>query len=1324
MLDMTVSLWMTLHLTLSFQMGVTFSHDKVTNTTSMTSYSCKAGEYRCWDGTCIPGPSFCDGTIDCPDRTDELDYESLIQQLFNVKVMRIIVPCVTPSSWRLYKSHARPCALHHNWICDGIKNQCIDDVDEECWRTPSGGCGPILSKLKCDGFQDCPSGQDEENCITCASSGEEGYRIDESKLCDGNFDCLGHGEYDLSDECVAGCRGECSLYCHQVYEICGNRSLCEVAEPDPCVACSDRKGLYRLSQLCDGNFDCIDQSDEINCSDFRCKNGNLVKEALRCDTKDDCGDTSDECDCYDSFTCTNSRCIFESSVCDGTNDCGDHSDECLTSCENSKRFICENGECISASAFCDGNIDCSDGSDEVVMSYLNTTTSSVPCNNAANDVNKTCILRQTTWLCDIIEHCVDREDECQPECAQLTFWCDGGKCLNVEAFCDGINDCQDGTDELPYFPQSGSDVIPCASKFAFSDVLCALEAVHPWVCDVFTHCANRTDECTAGCASSYTCRSGECIDRNWLCDGDYDCLDGSDEQLLEGDVFECVKTRHPITRTCLLPISMTTDNVSDCDRGMDLISGHHQMETGSHYDEVGPNFSQKRPNFFQCVGERHVIPGEFQCDGVFNCAFLSDECLCEVSPPICDNLCYHPLDGTKAQCDSCLIGQIKCDQQCIERKQVCDGVVDCSDGSDEQFCKHDVTCAVGEGRECISEYNCTSAELSRKRHAATPCDGKPQCMKFEDECGQECASGPGTLPGYCHRLTQFPGLGSFYGCKEGGIYLKGRQVCDGLSRDCLGGEDEADCPGRIYCNSTTASGAIHIHHSQRCDGKVDCSDRGDEEGCPSHYYCDGGEPFFVPMRAVMDGKVDCLDGSDECPEDSFNGSVFSSRELMIRDPVLRCLIWIMGAFSIAGNVAVLLETFYIMIAGRHRFKKKRPIAKVHHILVVNLAMADLLMGAYLLLLGAESLSRSGSYCQYDKHWRTSGTCSFLGILTVLSSVTSVLILLIMTSYRVYGVTNPFRCKNLSCIPAFCFAALAWITSFILALLPVTTFSYHYKSHAWIKHNSFFTNDVIDRKTMIKFIRKLPLFYGNDAKNTSLPKNIPANSWDSIKEIMTTVFGPNTVKGEFGYYSNVSVCMPKIYVTTDDVAWEHSMVIVVFNCLAIVYMLGAYIFILVKTKKSISKKRKNRQTSMFRKISYIVITDVACWLPISVMSFMNFAGFKIPENAYVVSAVVLLPINSALNPLLYSSTIQRLLIKVFTCGSRGGGRIFGGRARKSQTNGESYPLQLNWQRRTSDREVWRKMTGTRSTALDGCDHHDIPDVIPEQLAEGSPTTVEG
>lgn len=30
-------------------------------------------------------------------------------------------------------------------------------------------------------------------------------------------------------------------------------------------------------------------------------------------------------------------------------------------------------------------------------------------------------------------------------------------------------------------------------------------------------------------SSQYQCKSGQCIDKEWLCDTEFDCLDGSDE---------------------------------------------------------------------------------------------------------------------------------------------------------------------------------------------------------------------------------------------------------------------------------------------------------------------------------------------------------------------------------------------------------------------------------------------------------------------------------------------------------------------------------------------------------------------------------------------------------------------------------------------------------------------------------------------------------------------------------------------------------------------------------------------------------------------------
>ena len=75
----------------------------------------------------------------------------------------------------------------------------------------------------------------------------------------------------------------------------------------------------------------------------------------------------------------------------------------------------------------------------------------------------------------------------------------------------------------------------------------------------------------------------------------------------------------------------------------------------------------------------------------------------------------------------------------------------------------------------------------------------------------------------------------------------------------------------------------------------------------------------------------------------------------------------------------------------------------------------------------------------------------------------------------------------------------------------------------------------------------------------------------------------------------------------------------------------------------------------RQLSLIVITDFFCWAPICVMGVMAQTGQLIPDAAYAWSAVVVLPINSAINPMLY--TLRHVfadIVRKFVARCRRGG----------------------------------------------------------------------
>ena len=75
---------------------------------------------------------------------------------------------------------------------------------------------------------------------------------------------------------------------------------------------------------------------------------------------------------------------------------------------------------------------------------------------------------------------------------------------------------------------------------------------------------------------------------------------------------------------------------------------------------------------------------------------------------------------------------------------------------------------------------------------------------------------------------------------------------------------------------------------------------------------------------------------------------------------------------------------------------------------------------------------------------------------------------------------------------------------------------------------------------------------------------------------------------------------------------------------------------IKNSKNSSKKE---ETMIFR-VSFVIATDIACSLPIIVFSY---ASFFHPAIIHSPTSILLLPINSLINPILYSK-IDAALIK--------------------------------------------------------------------------------
>ena len=144
-----------------------------------------------------------------------------------------------------------------------------------------------------------------------------------------------------------------------------------------------------------------------------------------------------------------------------------------------------------------------------------------------------------------------------------------------------------------------------------------------------------------------------------------------------------------------------------------------------------------------------------------------------------------------------------------------------------------------------------------------------------------------------------------------------------------------------------------------------------------------------------------------------------------------------------------------------------------------------------------------------------------------------------------------------------------------------------------------------------------------------------------------------------FYGNNGVCVFKYLVTPHDPQKIFCLAVLAINFFCFVVISVCYLVINVKTARSseiVSRSNNPHQRKGIQaKISAIIFTDFMCWIPLTAICYLHYGGVINATDWYPVFSIVLLPINSVINPVLYNAKIGQVLCAPVRVLIRFGGR---------------------------------------------------------------------
>jgi hypothetical protein len=133
-----------------------------------------------------------------------------------------------------------------------------------------------------------------------------------------------------------------------------------------------------------------------------------------------------------------------------------------------------------------------------------------------------------------------------------------------------------------------------------------------------------------------------------------------------------------------------------------------------------------------------------------------------------------------------------------------------------------------------------------------------------------------------------------------------------------------------------------------------------------------------------------------------------------------------------------------------------------------------------------------------------------------------------------------------------------------------------------------------------------------------------------------------VTSHWEFYSQSGICIP-LPVTRRKFAGQaySTGIVILLNLVLFILIAGGQAFIYWSVQQNAMAThttRKSHDVTVARRLITVAVTDFLCWFPIGLCGILAWSGVAIPGEVSVTMAILVLPINAALNTFLYTFNV--------------------------------------------------------------------------------------